>query len=70
MQHMKKQATNMPTDQLLLHRAATAQSRRCVGYRAAMGDRHLELPRDRCMQNEVGGYCVAPPRMRSRRVSA
>jgi hypothetical protein len=70
MRDVKRQSSEyMPAEQLLLHRAATTPSHRCCDYRAMMGARLLATSRERCLQNDAGGLCVAPPRIRSRRIS-
>jgi hypothetical protein len=72
MRDVKKQSSEyMPTEQLQLqlHRVATTPSYHCCDYRALMGEQLLGTSRERCMQNEVGARCVAPPRMRGRRIS-
>ena len=70
MQDGKKQPIDAaPTQQLLVHRAATASAQRCCDYRVLMGDRLAAPARQRCLHNETGGCCVAPPRI-GRRVSA
>jgi hypothetical protein len=66
MRDMKKQ---MYAEELLLHRVATTPVHRCCDYRVLLGARLPEVSRERCMRNDAGGGCVAPPRLGRRRVT-
>jgi len=48
--------------QAVPHRSASALTAWCRIHRAVAGDRLPEQPRGRCLHNEVGGRCAAPPR--------
>jgi len=66
MRDMKKEVY---TAELLLHRVATTPTHRCCGYRVFLEARPPVVSRERCLRNEVGGGCVAPPRLGRRRLS-
>jgi hypothetical protein len=57
------------TAELLLHRVATTPAHRCCDYRAFLDARSPVVSRERCLRNEAGGGCVAPPRLGRRRLS-
>jgi len=68
MRDLKKQSlVPVYAEELLLHRIATTPAYRCCDSRAWLDARAPVEPRERCLRNEAGARCMAPPRSRGRR---